>query len=126
MVEVVYRPIKRLIVYECIKYKKPDELARAVSMESGTIKAAYLKWAEGIVFRASSLGLMLSSDIFAREFMEGKFHVSVEYSPMPEFRPRIQTSEERVIVPIIDDSNNELSLSLVGWIKEREGKAGSA
>ena len=121
MIEVVYRPIKQLVVYECIKYDRPDELARAVSMEAGTIKAPYLKWADGIVFRVSSLGHMLSSDVFAKEFMEGRFHVSVEYAHLPEFTPRIQTSEERVIVAIIDDSNNELSLSLARWIKEREG-----
>lgn len=121
MVEVKHRPIKEIVVYECVKYESPEDLARAVAIEAGTIHPASLRWANGIVFKLSIPDFLLSSDVMTKEFIEGRLYVSLGYSDMPEFSPKVHSKEERVIVPVLDESSSEIAQSITKWVREREG-----
>jgi hypothetical protein len=118
MVEISHRPLKEIVVYEAVKRRNAEELARLIVAESGPMQSQSIRWADGIAFRVSMPPIFLSSETLAKEFLDGKIFVSIDYAPMPVYKVTINSAEEKVLLPVIDDSVDPNSKELVAWIKK--------
>lgn len=119
MVEVTYQPLKQVLVYERVKHRSVEALARAVAIESGGMQSPYLCWNDGVAFKLSPPPIFTMSETFAKEFLDGKLHVSVDYAVMPQYKATVNAAEEKVIIPILDDSPSPLAKQVVAWIRSQ-------
>ena len=118
LVQVVPRSLKEIVVFEHVRYPSVEELARVATLETGGLQAPVLRWAEGFVFRIAPSPLLLASDFAAREFVEnGRMHVAVDYAEMSQFKPSVNAAEEKVVVPVLDESTSPVSRRIVEWLK---------
>ena len=100
MVKVTFKPWEEVIIHESIYYSLED-LVRLCSIGArpGGLTAP-LRWAEGVVFRAS--GLPPTEDVI-EEMLKGKIHWNVvEWALMPEYKDIIPISEINARIPIIN------------------------
>jgi hypothetical protein len=109
MVDISHRPLKEIVVYESVKRKSVEDLARLIVAEFGPIQSQSIRWADGIAFRLSMPPIFLSSETLAKEFLGGKIFVSIDYAPMPVYKPTVNSAEEKVLLPVIDDSSDPSS-----------------
>ncbi len=122
MVDIVHRGLKEIVVFEHARYRSVDELARVASLEAGGLQPPVLRWANGIAFRTTLPQVLLSSDHAAKELTEnGRLHVSIDYAEMPHFKPTVNAAEERVVIPVLDETPSPVSLAIVDWLKNRKG-----
>jgi hypothetical protein len=113
-VEVRYEPYKELIIKD-YKYEPTSEkLASLVAPMIAAGAQAYLQWADGVVYAATSA----PPDAQYEDLLEGKVvWLAVVFAPMPKFGQMIRTSG--IEVPVLDVSENELSLAAARWLKTR-------
>ncbi len=122
MVEAVHRVLKEIVVFEHARYRSVEELARDASLETGGFQPPVLRWADGIAFRTSLPPVLLTSDHAARQFTEnGRLHVSIDYAEMPHFKPTVNAAEEKVVMPVLDETPNPVSRAIVDWLKNTKG-----
>jgi hypothetical protein len=117
-VEVRYEPFKEIIVMEKDFFATPDEIARFASIIAGG-KAAGLYWAEGVVFLY--FPLPASTETTAKILVQDKrvYWTFLGYSFMPKYQPVIET-REKMIVPVVDMTNNALIKKVAIWLKEQK------
>ncbi|MBK5133276.1 hypothetical protein JJE00_02480 [Candidatus Bathyarchaeota archaeon] len=117
-VSVSYEPFKEIVIMERTCFSTPEKLARFVSIIAGG-KLAGLYWVDGMVFLY--FPLLASSQIVAKELIEkGKLYWSfIGYSIMPKYAPTIET-KEKMIIPIVDMSSDQVLQTIAGWLKEQE------
>lgn len=117
-VSVSYEPFKEIVIMERTRFSTPEKLARFVSIIAGG-KLAGLYWVDGMVFLY--FPLLASSQIVAKELIEkGKLYWSfIGYSIMPKYAPTIET-KEKMIIPIVDMSSDQVLQTIAGWLKEQE------
>ncbi|MCJ7713338.1 hypothetical protein MUO66_02630 [Candidatus Bathyarchaeota archaeon] len=115
---VSYEPFKEIVIMERTRFSTPEKLARFVSIIAGG-KLAGLYWVDGMVFLY--FPLLASSQIVAKELIEkGKLYWSfIGYSIMPKYAPTIET-KEKMIIPIVDMSSDQVLQTIAGWLKEQE------
>ncbi|HEY4673377.1 MAG TPA: hypothetical protein VIH03_04350 [Nitrososphaerales archaeon] len=118
MVQITSRPIKEFIVYRHIKFRNAGELARRAVIEGSPMQPAHLKWVSGILYRTIYPAASVMSETLAKEFADGRIWVEVEYADMPQFRSTVNTSEENVIVPVVDNSMDREERELIEWLKK--------
>ncbi len=117
-VSIKYEPFKEIIIMEKTRFPTPDDMARFTSVIAGG-KLAGLYWAEGVVFLY--FPLPPSNAAVARMLIEsGKVYWTfVGYSIMPKYLATIET-KEKMIVPVIDISTNQLLKTVAMWLKEQK------
>jgi len=117
-VAVKYEPFKEIVIMEKHSFASPDEIARFASIIAGG-KAAGLYWAEGVIFLY--FPLPASTEVTAKMLVEkGRVYWSfVGYSLMPKYQPVIET-REKMIVPVVDMTSNELIKKVAVWLKEQK------
>jgi len=118
MVQITSRPIKEFIVYRHIKFRNAGELARRAVIEGSPMQPAHLKWVSGILYRTIYPAASVMSETLAKEFADGRIWVEVEYADMPQFKSTVNTSEENVIVPVVDNSMDREERELIEWLKK--------
>ena len=118
MVQITSRPIKEFIVYRHIKFRNAGELARRAVIEGSPMQPAHLKWISGILYRTIYPAASVMSETLAKEFADGRIWVEVEYADMPQFKSTVNTSEENVIVPVVDNSMDREERELIEWLKK--------
>jgi len=118
MVQITSRPIKEFIVYRHIKFRNAGELARRAVIEGSPMQPAHLKWISGILYRTIYPAASVMSETLAKEFADGRIWVEVEYADMPQFRSTVNTSEENVMVPVVDNSMDKEERELIEWLKK--------
>jgi len=118
MVQITSRPIKEFIVYRHIKFRNAGELARRAVIEGSPMQPAHLKWVSGILYRTIYPAASVMSETLAKEFADGRIWVEVEYADMPQFRSTVNTSEENVMVPVVDNSMDKEERELIEWLKK--------
>jgi len=116
-VSIKYEPFKEIVVMEKTRFSTPDDMARFTSVIAGG-KLAGLYWAEGVVFLY--FPLPPSNAAVARMLIEsGKVYWTfVGYAPMPKYELTIET-KEKMIVPVIDISANQMLKKVARWLKEQ-------
>lgn len=118
MVQITFKPIKEFVVYRTTKFRNAGELARRAVIEGSPMQPAHLKWVNGIVYRTIYPAASLMSETLAKEFTEGKVWVEVEYADMALFKGIVNTTEENVMVPVVDNSIDKDETELVDWLKK--------
>jgi len=118
MVQIISKPIKEFIVYRHIKFRNAGELARRAVIEGSPMQPAHLKWVGGIVYRTIYPAASVMSETLAKEFADGRIWVEVEYADMAQFRGTVNTSEENVMVPVVDNSMDKEERELIEWLKK--------
>ena len=118
MVQITSRPLKEFIVYRHIKFRNAGELARRAVIEGSPMQLAHLKWISGILYRTIYPAASVMSETLAKEFADGRIWVEVEYADMPQFKSTVNTSEENVMVPVVDNSMDKEERELIEWLKK--------
>lgn len=108
------------MVHQFVKYGSPESLARTVVVQSSPGQPVSLSWIDGIAFKIVSPPFVIS-DLFAKEFLEGRLHVSILYAEMTAFKPSIHAAEENISIPILNDSSNREARAIVDWLKRQNG-----
>ena len=117
-ISVKYEPFKEIIIMEKTYFPTPEKLARFVSVIAGG-KLAGLYWVDGIVFLY--FPIPASNQIIAKELVEEKklYWSFLGYSSMPKYSQTIET-KEKLIIPVIDISNDQILQAVAKWLKEQE------
>ena len=118
MVQITSRPIKEFIVYRHVKFRNAGELARRAVIEGSPMQPAHLKWTSGIVYRTIYPAASVMSETLAKEFADGRIWVEVEYADLSQFKSIVNTSEENVMVPVVDNSIDKEERELIEWLKK--------
>ena len=118
MVQITSKPLKEFIVYRHLKFRNAGELARRAVIEGSPMQPAHLKWISGTVYRTIYPAASVMSETLAKEFADGRIWVEVEYADMPQFKITVTSSEENVVVPVIDNSIDKEERELVEWLKK--------
>lgn len=113
MVEVIYRPIRRIVIMECIKYSTVEELLQNLMLAPG--QPIILYWAEGVLF--IPVPAPITSEFFSRELADGNVYwLSVSFTEMNEYSPKI--SAEKCPEANVINVSKSPSLSIVArWLK---------
>lgn len=117
MVDIIHKPLKEIVVIECVQLKKVEELARPLGFLVGSGQIAGLNWAEGIVFMFNIINPV--TEHMSKEYMDGKIYCpSIPFVIMPEYKPTIKTTEG-LIIPIIDVTLYPSLKTLALWLKKQ-------
>jgi hypothetical protein len=117
-VSISYEPFKQIVIMEKTRFASAEEIARFTSVIAGG-KLAGLYWVDGVVFLY--FPLTASTAVVAKELLEnGKVYWTfVGYALMPKYQQIIET-KERMIVPVVDISADEILGKVARWLKEQK------
>jgi hypothetical protein len=117
-VTVKYEPFKEIIILERAYFSTPEDIARFTSIIAGG-KSSGLYWAEGVAFLYFPVST--STELLAKELIEDKrvYWAFVGHALMPKHQPVIET-REKMIVPVVDMSNNLLMRKAAAWLKDQK------
>ena len=115
---VKYEPFKEIVIMERTHFTTPEDIARFTSVIAGG-KLAGLYWVDGVVFLY--FPLPASTAAVAKALIDaGKVYWTfVGFSLMPKYAPTIET-KEKMIVPVIDISNDPVLKIVAKYLKEPE------
>jgi hypothetical protein len=116
-VTVSYEPFKEIVIMEKTRFNTAEDIARFTSVIAGG-KLAGLYWVDGIVFLY--FPLTASNTAVAKELLEKRkvYWTYVGYALMPKYMPIIET-KEKMIVPVVDISNDPILKGVAIWLKEQ-------
>ena len=120
MVDILNKPLSQIVVRQFVKYSSPEVLARNVVVQAGASQSVSLTWVNGIAFKIITPPFIIS-ELLAKEFVEGRLHVSLLYAEMDTFRPSIHAAVEKIQIPILDESNNKEAKAIADWLKHQSG-----
>ena len=106
------------MIRQFVKYNSPEDLARTVVVQAGASQSVSLTWVNGIIFKIIPPSFIIS-ELLAKEFIEGRLHVPVLFSEMAIFKPSIHASEEKIQIPILNESNNKEANSIANWLRQQ-------
>lgn len=117
-VTVTYSPFKEIVIMEKTYFNSPEDIARFTSVIAGG-KLAGLYWVEGVVFLY--FPLPASTTAVAKALLENNkvYWTFVGYAPMPKYQQTIET-KEKMIVPVVDISNDPILKKVAQWLKEQK------
>ena len=117
-VSVSYEPFKQIVIMEKTRFASAEDIARFTSVIAGG-KLAGLYWVDGVVFLY--FPLTASTAVVAKELLEnGKVYWTfVGYALMPKYMQIIET-KEKMIVPVVDISADEILGKVARWLKEQK------
>ena len=115
-VSVSYEPFKQIVIMEKTRFASAEDIARFTSVIAGG-KLAGLYWVDGVVFLY--FPLTASTAVVAKELLEnGKVYWTfVGCALMPKYMQIIET-KEKMIVPVVDISADEILSKVARWLKE--------
>ena len=114
MVRIIYSPIQEIKIYEMAEYSLSDFVRLMTdNIPPGNISTA-AKWCDGMIFMSTGLP---STDEVVRDQMNGIIHYAwLGFAEMSNYRQSIET-QSKVILPIIDVSNNSINRELIRWVR---------
>jgi hypothetical protein len=117
LVKITYSPISEIIIHEMVEYSLSDFVKLMTdNIPPGNISPS-VKWCDQIVFM--STGLPSTADV-VKDQMNGIVHWAwFAFAEMPSYKATVETSS-KVVLPVIDVSNNELNKDLIKWIKSNK------
>jgi hypothetical protein len=117
-ITVTYEPFKEIVIMEKTLFANPEELARFTSVIAGG-KLAGLYWVDGVVFLYFPLSA--STTAVAKELLENQkvFWTYLGYAFMPKYQQIIET-KEKMIVPVVDISQDSILKAVADWLKEQK------
>ncbi|MCS7386637.1 MAG: hypothetical protein NDF55_07905 [archaeon GB-1867-005] len=116
MVKVIYKPIKEVVIFECVYYPNLELFTRNLRVLMRLGQPVLLAWAEGILFTHTSLSP--ATDKVVSELMEGRvFWPSVAYTVLPKYQPVIKVNA--LEIHVVDVSLNPVLREVAIWLKNR-------
>ena len=116
MVKITYKPIKEVVIFECVYYPDLELFVRNLRVLIKIGQPVLLAWAEGVLFSHTSL--TPTTDTVVSELMEGRiFWPSVAYTLMPEYKPVIKV--DALEIHVVDVSLNPVLRQVALWLKKR-------
>ena len=120
MVNVVFSPIKELVVHEIVRIDLEDLIRERVT-PSGNMP---LYWCDGLLFSFSSVPL--SKDTI-KEYLEGRVHwAEVHYFEIGAYKPVVTLEDSQyqgsLNVRVIDTSRSDLHKDFVKWLESNRDK----
>ena len=115
-VDVIYSPIKTLVLHDVIETDR-DEILRRAMTPSGSMP---LFWCNGVLISFTS---MPPTKEVIKDYLEGgKIHwMEVRYTEMKTYQSVLELHEEQFLKSrVIDTSDNEVHTSFVKWLKSRK------
>ena len=118
------RPVKEYIISSLIKHDSPDNLARRTAIQSHSMTSPYVKWIDGVVYRILNLTFGGVDERLTEQFVDnGIIWVDIEYAEMPTFTSTINSPQENIVVPVINNSSDSNEKALITWIKDDSQQA---
>lgn len=115
MIRIIHSPIEQIVVHEMVEYTLADFVKHMTLGVGHQGTASLVKWCEGIVF--AHVSLPSTADV-VKDQMNGIVHWAwLSYAEMDAFKDYLE-SENKVRLPLIDVSNNDLNKELVRWLKK--------
>ncbi|MEM4408344.1 MAG: hypothetical protein QXI19_06340 [Candidatus Caldarchaeum sp.] len=115
MVEIVYSPVKTIVIMEYVKYSTAEELIRNLLLPPG--QPAVLYWAEGVVFFPTPFAA--NNTKVVEELMNGRIYwMSVSFAPMTAYTPMLSV-EKGPEAMVINVSRSQTLSQVAKWLKER-------
>ena len=114
-VEITLRPVKRIVILQCMEFSS-EEFFRRIELMATCGEPVMLSWAEGIVF----LGMPYHPDgdgIVERTLKGTIYWSSVQFSSMPKYQP-IKKLGAREIA-IVDQTSVSHLRQVAQWLKKR-------
>ena len=113
------RPVKEYIISSLIKHDSPDNQARRTAIQSHSMTSPYVKWIDGLVYRLLNLTFGGVDERLTEQFVDnGIIWVDIEYAEMPTFTSTINSPQENIVVPVINNSSDSNEKALITWIKD--------
>ena len=110
MVEIEFRPIKKVVVHEISKLTMDEFVNRYVKPNSTVL------WADGILMVKGSYST--STPKMMEDGMGGNIHWAlIEFVEMPEFKPKLINEITSAVANVNDVSNNNVFGDFVRWLK---------
>jgi len=118
MVKMVHRPLKEIVVLECVQSTKAQMIEfAATAVRTGTAGVA-LRWTKGVLFIHSGVDPSSTDSLLDQYINEGRIYwASVQYALMPEFEPMVKS--RTIEVPVLDVSSNTALCDAAIWLKKR-------
>jgi hypothetical protein len=115
LIKITHSPIEQIIIHEMVEYTLSDFVKHMTLgvVPEGT--ASLAKWCDGIVF--SHVSLPSTAEV-VKDQINGIVHWAwLSYAEMNTFKDSLE-SINKVRLPLIDVSNNDLNKELVRWLKK--------
>lgn len=118
MVNIVFSPLREIIVHEVVEIDRDDLLRERVT-PAGNMP---LYWCDSTLFSFSSLPM--TRDV-VREYLDGRIHwAELHYAMMEKYVPVLELNDEHysgaVKVRVIDTSRSALHKELIKWLKAKK------
>lgn len=115
MVEFEYKPWKKIIIHEIVKFPLEHFLStHSLGVQQGGVGRPLL-WVDGIVFGKN---VFRDTDDIIREKLEGKIHwSSLNYGILEKCQSEFKV-EGNIRIPVIDLSGNKVFKEMAQWIKK--------
>jgi hypothetical protein len=116
MVEIIFQPIKEIVIMEHVSYPSPEKLALNLAVLIRAGQMAVLHWAEGIVF--VHFPLPTATELLMKHFLDGRVYwSSVAYAPMPSYKQIVKV--DSMEIPVIDVTANPNLRKVALWLREK-------
>lgn len=117
MVDIDYKPIKKIAVHEIIKQPLNTFAKMKTKSPAPNVPPMSLRWADGIVFTATSFPM---TEKLVDEQVEGIIHwQNVEFAEMEEYQQVLTNSESGTSATIVDYSNNTAVTDFIRWLRKQ-------
>jgi len=115
-IEVEFRPIKKIVIFETIKLSE-EELLQRLRLLAMSGQPHPLNWAEGLLFLM--IPFYIECDSVFQETKKGiRFWSTVMYTPMPKYKSLHKIGG--VEIPIIDQTPSQQFRRIAQEVKNRK------
>ena len=114
MVEIIHKPLKRIVVREAIRYDTPQQLVNALAFILKMGQPIILTWADGVVFVSQPI----PPPELPEEYVRGEVYIaSISYAPMTDYNNTVKSGN--VEMAVLDVSRSPLSQELARFLKAK-------
>jgi len=115
MVEVIYNPVKEVVIMEYIRFPNAEELIKNMILPPG--QPAILYWADGVVFLP--IPLPTNNAKVVEELMNGRVYwMSVSFAPLSTYTPML-SAEKGPEAMVVNVSRSPTLSHVARWLREK-------
>lgn len=118
MVEVVFQPIRKIVIHEIIK-NDFNSFVRMKAQQMPNMPPPYARWIDGILF--DFVGVMTPTpELINERFRDGTIHWEIiNFAEMPQYRQTVAHPENGTILHVMDNSSNTAVSEAIRWLKKQ-------